>query len=437
MNIRDRVKEFRRVPASELRPNPKNWRKHPEAQVNALRGLLAEVGFAGAELARECADGSLMLIDGHARAEIMGTNEVPVLVLDVTEAEADKLLATFDPIGAMAVADKGQLDALLRNVQTDSESVALMLTELGKNAGCDWAAEQQPTITEDEAPALPVDPITKPGDLWLLGDHRLLCGDSTSAVDVTRLMGGKLADLCFTSPPYGQQRDYTAEGKEKCADWDGLMRGVFGAMPMAPDGQVLVNLGMIHQDGEWQPYWDGWIAWMRTVGWKRFGFYVWDQTHGLRGDWNGRCAPSHEFIFHFNRMPKRPTKWIECDHAGERGGELRNTDGTVTENRGKTVQSHKIPDSVWRVTRQMGGIEGHPAPFSVALATHALKSWPGLVYEPFSGSGTTIIAAEQLSRICCAMEISPLYCDVAVARWEKLTGKNATRQPVAAKRAAK
>src|SRR5580692_9127906 len=105
MNIRDRVKELRRVPASQLKPNAKNWRRHPKEQADALRGLLAEVGFAGATLARELEDGSLMTIDGHLRAETMGNELIPVLILDVTEAEANKLLATYDPISSMAEAD--------------------------------------------------------------------------------------------------------------------------------------------------------------------------------------------------------------------------------------------------------------------------------------------------------------------------------------------
>lgn len=105
MRVRDRVKELRRVRASELRPNPKNWRLHPTAQHDALRGILAEVGYVDALLAREAEDGSLELIDGHLRAETTPETEVPVLILDVTEAEADKILATFDVLPGMAECD--------------------------------------------------------------------------------------------------------------------------------------------------------------------------------------------------------------------------------------------------------------------------------------------------------------------------------------------
>jgi hypothetical protein len=135
MKIRDRIKELRRVKASELLPNPKNWRTHPVAQQDALKGILAEVGFAGAVLVRELDDGSLMLIDGHMRAETTHDQEIPVLILDVDEAESDKLLATFDPIAAMAESDAHALDALLRNVDTGSEALSKMLAELADGAG--------------------------------------------------------------------------------------------------------------------------------------------------------------------------------------------------------------------------------------------------------------------------------------------------------------
>jgi hypothetical protein len=130
MQIRDRIKELRRVPAADLRPNPRNWRLHPPGQQDALRGLLAEVGYAGALLARELSDGTLMLIDGHLRAETTPDAVVPVLVLDVDEAEADKILLTHDPLAGMATVSQDRLQQLLANVQTESEAVEQMLRTL-------------------------------------------------------------------------------------------------------------------------------------------------------------------------------------------------------------------------------------------------------------------------------------------------------------------
>ena len=145
MKIRDRIVELVRVPASELVPNPKNWRTHPQAQADALRGVLAEVGIADAVIARRLADGQLMLIDGHLRAETLGAGEVPVIVLDVTEAEADTLLLFMDPLASMAKADAKLLDELLRSVQTASQPLAAMLEDLAFNAGLyrDTAAAEQ------------------------------------------------------------------------------------------------------------------------------------------------------------------------------------------------------------------------------------------------------------------------------------------------------
>jgi ParB-like nuclease domain len=130
MKIRDRIKELRRVPAGELRPNPRNWRTHSAAQRDALQGVLAEVGYAGALLARELADGSLELIDGHLRAETTPDMPVPVLVLDVTEDEANKILATHDPLAALAGVDRDALESLLDNVTTESAALQSVLDDL-------------------------------------------------------------------------------------------------------------------------------------------------------------------------------------------------------------------------------------------------------------------------------------------------------------------
>jgi ParB-like chromosome segregation protein Spo0J len=149
VNIRDRIRELRRVPAAELRPNPKNWRTHPQAQADALRGVLAEVGIADAVLARELPDGTLMLIDGHLRTETMPDAVLPVLVLDVDEAEADKILATLDPLAAMAEADAAKLDAILREVNTGSAAVQEMLAELADDEGLYNVSEAEPPELAD------------------------------------------------------------------------------------------------------------------------------------------------------------------------------------------------------------------------------------------------------------------------------------------------
>jgi len=125
MKIRDRIKSLRRVKAGDLLPNPKNWRTHPADQQEAMRGVLAKIGFADAVLARETPDG-LMLIDGHLRAEVAPDSKVPVLILDVDEAEADILLATLDPLCGMALQDTDKLKSLVGDLAGEGISLAEM-----------------------------------------------------------------------------------------------------------------------------------------------------------------------------------------------------------------------------------------------------------------------------------------------------------------------
>jgi DNA modification methylase len=396
MKIRDRIRELRRVPASELRPNPKNWRTHPEAQANALRGLLSEIGIADAVLAREMPDGSLMLVDGHLRAETLGDETVPVLVLDVDEAEADKVLATLDPLAAMAEADAAKLDAILREVDTGSPDVQQLLADLADEAGL--YQDEAKEIVEDEIPEPPVDPITKPGDLWLLGEHRLLCGDSTKAEDVERLMAGAKADMVLSDPPYGVS--YVGKTKDALkVENDALGEEDLTALVVAAFDNAEANCRA-------GAYWyatvpPGPLHILFADDWKRRGILrqimVWAKDSMVLG--HSEYHYQHEPILF---------GWIPGDRH-------KNSDRTRT--------------TLWQYDRPKANRE-HPTMKPVALWAQAVTdgSRTGeIVYDPFLGSGTTLIAAEQLGRKCYGMEISPQYCDVIVQRWETLTGKKATR----------
>ena len=147
MKIRDRIQELRRVKAGLLRPHPNNWRTHPVAQQDALRGVLAEIGYADALVARQLADGSLELIDGHLRAEITPEVEVPVLVVDLDDQEAAKLLAVHDPLTGLADTDQGALAELLGQVETDNAALQEMLDGLLR--------PQEPIPTDDSAQGPP------------------------------------------------------------------------------------------------------------------------------------------------------------------------------------------------------------------------------------------------------------------------------------------
>ncbi len=185
--FRDRIKSLRRVKASELIPNPKNWRTHPPEQAAALQAVLAEVGFAGAALAYETPDG-LMLIDGHLRSEVAPEQKIPVLVLDVTPDEADKLLATFDPLTAMAGQNDERLRELWGTLELDSAALNYLLKTLlpvelpAAGAGGD----EFDATPQESGPTR-----TSPGELWVIGGkHRLLVGDSTQAADLAKVLGG-------------------------------------------------------------------------------------------------------------------------------------------------------------------------------------------------------------------------------------------------------
>ncbi|MFN3973343.1 MAG: site-specific DNA-methyltransferase [Gemmobacter sp.] len=435
----DRIEHW---PLARLKPYARNAKTHDADQVAKIAASIAEFGWTLPVLV--AADGEL--IAGHGRimaAAHLGLSEAPVIVLGhLTEAQRRAYRIADNKLTELGGWDEALLLQELQALLAEDFDLGLIGIPENELDALLHADDDDRTVIDDDAadsiPEPPAEPITKPGDIWVLGKHRLCCGDATDPAAVTSLMQGEQATLMFTSPPYAQQRDYGA-AKEKVGDWDALMQGVFGAAPVTAEAQLLVNLGLVHRDSEWQPYWEGWVEWMRASGWRRFGWYVWDQGPGLPGDWNGRLAPSHEFIFHFNRAPRKPHKTVPSKHAGETlgGGGLRGADGTVhaKTGTGNAIQSHRIPDSVFRIMRHKGGLGAagsHPAVFPVALVEAVLTAFsdPGdLIYEPFCGSGTQIVAAERAGRRCLAMELDPVYCDVAVRRWEMATGRRATRLP--------
>jgi DNA modification methylase len=305
------------------------------------------------------------------RTEEMGEQPIPVLVLDVNEDEARKLLLTLDPLAAMAEADAAKLDALMRQVETGSEAVADLITELAEEAGI--LDEEKQEIVEDEIPEPPAEPITKPGDLWLLGDHRLLCGDSTKAEDVARLMGGAKASAVVTDPPYG--------------------------------------IGSLMSGGTWATKQDAQFAMMRE----------WDATTSqLFFDMIFELGvPS--VVWGGNYFLTPPSRcWLAWDKPEFPTTSSVELAWTNLDRNAKRIECPR--------THQADGTKEHATQKPVRVMAWSLEFVPdGLIYEPFCGSGTTLIAAEQLGRKCYGMEISPQYCDVIVKRWETLTGKQATR----------
>lgn len=430
--------DYRKV--ETLIPYARNPRTHSDAQVAKIAASIVEYGWTNPVLV----DGDNGVIAGHGRlaaARKLGLDEVPVIELGhLTPAQkrayviSDNRLALDagwdEELLALELAELSEAGYDLALTAFDESEIDALLAD--ETTGSDGEQEEAGNDAVDDVPKTPKIPVSRVGDVWALGAHRLICGDAADASVVAALMQGERARLCFTSPPYGNQRDYTTSG---IADWDALMRGVFAQLPMADDAQVLVNLGLIHRDNEFVPYWDGWLGWMRTQGWRRFAWYVWDQGPGMPGDWAGRFAPSFEFVFHFNRASRKPNKIVPCKHAGQES-HLR-SDGSSTAMRskegevggwthaGQPTQDTRIPDSVIRVMRHKGKIGqdiDHPAVFPVALPQFVIEAYSDegdLVFEPFGGSGTTMLAAQRTGRICRTVEIAPEYVDVAVRRFQQ------------------
>lgn len=413
--IRDRIVELRRVRAGDLKASPKNWRKHPQKQQQALRGILAEVGYADACLARVLPNGDLELIDGHLRAELDPEQIVPVLVLDVDEAEAAKLLAVIDPLAAMAEADTAKLDALLREIDTGSEALQAMLAELAQDAGV-VPPDTEPTDAEpqtDRAAELAKAWGTASGQLWEIvgkaGTHRVLCGDSTKAEDVGRLMGDKKCRLIATDPPYGV--DFV--GAKYC--------------PTAKKWAAIDNDK--RQGGDLRQ----WLAcmWRLWLGhaYSDASFYSWTAAmeEGAAAAAAMRDAGIHvqsQIIWVKNALVlgQADYQWKHenCWYGFIKGKKHRWLGG-------------RSQTTVWEISKLANSQYVHPMQKPWELYGRSIENHTGegdIVADPFLGSGSQLIAAENLGRICYGMEISPAYLAVILQR-----AKDAGMEPrLAAKR---
>jgi DNA modification methylase len=407
-SIRDRVVELRRVRANEIIPHEKNAREHPEAQRNALRAVMSQLGFAGAILAVE-RDGKLKCCDGHLRTEEMGDKEVPVLILDLNDDEVETLLLSFDAIGSMAKFNRERLEsllgtydrtkatidpALLNGMQQDLDK---MLKSLAKGAGSTWGKTQE--ALQDEVPEPPAVAITEVGDLWILGRHRLKCGDCTNGEHVAEVLAGGEPFMMVTDPPYGV--DYDPQWRHECGlnasdrtgkvandtvvDWSACYRLFAGAVTYIWHagkfaGEVWQNIEESGFTVRAQ------IIWRKTAFVIGRGHYHWQHEpcwysvrEGVSAKWGGDRTQS--------------TVWDITP--------IHKTRGTVDDQ--ETIHGTQKPvECMARPIRNHGGPED-------------------AVYDPFVGSGTTIIACEQLGRQGYFMEIDPRYADVAAERWGRFT----------------
>ncbi len=436
MKIRDRIKELRRVPARELRPNPKNWRTHPVAQQDALKGLLAELGYCDALIARELPDGTLQLIDGHLRCDTTPDLEVPVLVLDVTEGEADKLLATLDPLASLAEANREALTSLLASVDTDSEAVRELLANLaageltrfldsGVGAG----------LTDpDEIPDPPDKPMTQPGDVWLLGKHRLLCGDSGKSEDVDRLLAGAQVHLVNTDPPYNvkvepRSNNAIAAGLSSFPQYQrldtgrDLCRHPEKAKPtsnkLRAKDRPLTN-DFVPEE-EYNRLLHAWLGNIARVLLPGRGFYLWG---GFSNVGNYPVALKDCGLYFSQAII-----WVKEHPVLTRKDFMGNHEWCFYGWREGAAHQFFGPANavdVWSVKKVNPQNMVHLTEKPVELASRAMQysSQSGEnILDLFGGSGSTLIAAEQTGRHAFLMELDPPYCDVIMQRWSNFTGK--------------
>jgi DNA modification methylase len=440
MKIRDRIRELRRVPARELLPNPKNWRSHPQVQQDVLRGLLAELGYCDAMIARELPDGRLQLIDGHLRCETTPDMEVPVLVLDVTEAEADKLLLTLDPLASLATANRDALTLLLASVDTDSAAVQDMLADL---AAGELTPFLDPGVTPgltdpDDIPEPPDEATTQPGDLWILGEHRLLCADSAKGEDVNRLLDGAPIHLINSDPPYGvkveprsnnaisaglssfagakhHQSLDLARHPEKARPTDRKLRA--RDRPLANDFVT---------EEEFDRLLHAWFGNMARVLLPGRSFYLWGGYANLANypPVLKACGLYFSQAIVWNKLHPVLTRkdFMGCFELAFYGWR---------EGAGHKFYGPNNALDLWEIKKVNPQNMVHLTEKPVELATRAMQysSLPGdNVLDLFGGSGSTLIAAEQTGRRAFLMELDALYCDVIVKRWQQFSGKKAVRK---------
>lgn len=432
------------IATSMLIPYARNARTHSEQQVSQIAGSIQEFGFCNPVLI----DASNGIIAGHGRvlaAQVLKLETVPCLRLShLTEAQKRAYILADNRIAMSSGWDEAMLANELSDLHADEFDMALLgfdADELTRLLALDVTPETPAEIVEDEVPEPPVDPITKRGDLWILGEHRLLCGDSTKAEDVGRLMAGATINIAFTSPPYASQRKYDESSgfkpipPDKFVEWfEPIAANV--KSHLAADGSWFVNIKEHCEDGQRSLYVkDLTIAHVRQWAWRLVDEFVWKRG-GVPGKWSNRFKNQWEPVFHFSVNPQIKLRHEQVMHASDGAFEYspdnpKSKTGFFS-NKGRddiAKQGMALPGNVLEMGTEVKMTEVHSAPFPVGLPSFFIKAFTDesdTVYEPFCGSGSTLIAAEQLGRKCYGMEISPAYCDVIVKRWENLTGKTAT-----------
>jgi DNA modification methylase len=396
----------------EIQPYERNPRHNDEA-VEAVAKSIKEFGWRQPIVI----DQEGVIVVGHTRwkaARELGLETVPVHVADLTPAQAKAYRLADNKTASIAEWDYELLPLELADLQSVDYDLELTgfspdeVSEMISSGGTVGLTDP------DDIPEPPEEPITQAGDLWVMGDHRLLCGDSTNADDVRRLMDGQRAILFATDPPYlvdydGTNHPHKWGERDKNKDWSdtyGITWDEAAANPELYDRFIEVAVA---EAIEPNAAWYCWHASRRQAlleqAWEKHGAFV------------------HQQIIWAKDRPILTRSWYMWQHEPCFFGWVRPNKPP------RTADDH--PHSVWTIpTIPAGQTTDHPTSkpvelFAIPMRQHTRAG--DLCYEPFAGSGSQIIAAEQSGRRCCAMEISPLYCDVTVKRWEQFTARKADR----------
>lgn len=391
---------YKVVPIGAVTPYAGNPRTHSETQIEQLRRSIREFGFTNPLLLDE----NNGIIAGHGRllaAQAEGLSELPVIVVaGLSEAQRRALVIADNQLAVNAGWDDDLLRSELAAIQAGGFDMSLVGFSEAELASI---LEPDAGITDpDDTPAAPAEPVSTVGDIWLLGRHRLICGDATVASDVERLFAGAVPHLMVTDPPYGVEYD---------ADWRNHA--------MRSDGSPIAGraVGKVENDDrtDWREAWalfPGDVAYCWHAG--RHASSV--QASLEASDFQIRCQiiwAKQQFAigrgdYHWKHEP--------CWYAVRKGAT-----GHWAGDRKQTT--------VWEIDKPHKSETGHSTQKPVECMRRPIEnnSRAGdAVYDPFSGSGTTIIAAQMTGRHCFAVEINPTYVDVAVERWQNFSGKLAT-----------
>ena len=392
--------EMRRL--ADLKPAPRNARTHSEAQIALIAASMRTFGFTSPILIDEAGH----IIAGHGRAlgaKALGWEAAPVIVArGWSEAQKRAYL-----IADNRIAEKAGWDAELLTLEfAELEALAFNLDVLGFSELERRVITARGTIgltDPDDVLPPPIEPITRPGDLWALGDHRVLCGDATSAADVARLLDGRSPHLMVTDPPYGVSYD---------ASWRNEIHD-----PITGKSKKARAIGKVLNDdrADWRE------AWMLFAGDVA---YVWHSSlHG------SEVLASLEAV---GFEPRATIVWDKLRLLLSRGNyHWRHEPAWYVVRKGKTAhwQGARDQETVWPIEHRKSET-GHSTQKPVECMRRPVvnNSAPGdTVYDPFLGSGTTLIACEMEARKCLGLELEPKYVDVIVQRWEAFTGRKAER----------